>query len=380
MFDYPHFDFNWEEIYRAWREVCAEEGINPSVSQVLEYDIDSSIGELDLYSDYEWLPIGSVPSQLGPKRASVKGYSYFTSRTNPASQVTATLLMNSLDDDEALACVWIMACTLQLEKDFPSYWRGMHNTSFLSDLYIFCRNKMGDKLDWEWGSNSKRIFPQKYFSKALLDTTDFLTMPQLVRFAALNARYYLDEWLIVRYTVDRLSVKEYRDKRMREALSRMRSFSDVAFPEDNGREKAQVEERGGKQETGRRQEPHQRKKPRLLISENESGELHEGRRRQSLSSAVERNATARRLCLEHYGPTCVVCGMNFEKVFGEEFAGIIDVHHLNPISQKGGDHLVDPIEDMVPLCPNCHRMIHRKKDGVYSPDELRHLIEREKEE
>lgn len=105
MFDYPHFDFNWEEIYRAWREVCAEEGINPSVSQVLEYDIDSSIGELDLYSDYEWLPIGSVPSQLGPKRASVKGYSYFTSRTNPASQVTATLLMNSLDDDEALACV-----------------------------------------------------------------------------------------------------------------------------------------------------------------------------------------------------------------------------------------------------------------------------------
>lgn len=201
------------------------------------------------------------------------------------------------------------------------------------------------------------------------------TTPQLVRFAALNARYYLDEWLIVRYTIDGFSVKEYRDLRMREALSRISRPTDAFFSEDGTRVGAESEESGRKQGAGRKQESHQRKKPRLLISESELRELHEGRRRRSFSSAVERNATARRLCLEHYGPTCVVCGMNFEEVFGEEFSGIIDIHHLNPISQKSGDHLVDPIEDMVPLCPNCHRMIHRKKDGVYSPDELRRLVE-----
>jgi len=32
---------------------------------------------------------------------------------------------------------------------------------------------------------------------------------------------------------------------------------------------------------------------------------------------------------------------------------------LNPISQTKGTHEVNPKTDLVPLCANCHAMIHR---------------------
>ncbi len=31
---------------------------------------------------------------------------------------------------------------------------------------------------------------------------------------------------------------------------------------------------------------------------------------------------------------------------------------LRPISQIGEDYEVDPIEDLRPVCPNCHAVIH----------------------
>ncbi|MBS4894984.1 MAG: HNH endonuclease [Gordonibacter pamelaeae] len=38
------------------------------------------------------------------------------------------------------------------------------------------------------------------------------------------------------------------------------------------------------------------------------------------------------------------------------------------------DRRVDPIEDLRPLCPNCHRMIHRKSSGVYTIEELKTIV------
>ena len=36
------------------------------------------------------------------------------------------------------------------------------------------------------------------------------------------------------------------------------------------------------------------------------------------------------------------------------------MHHLRPLSEIGEEYEVDPIEDMRPVCPNCHLMIHRR--------------------
>lgn len=88
-------------------------------------------------------------------------------------------------------------------------------------------------------------------------------------------------------------------------------------------------------------------------------DLSEGALTQVSQTKHERNRTLRQLCLKHFGASCQACGMKFEAVYGEIGKGYIEVHHLSPISQTDGPHKVDPKKDLVPLCANCHAMIHR---------------------
>ena len=66
--------------------------------------------------------------------------------------------------------------------------------------------------------------------------------------------------------------------------------------------------------------------------------------------------------------------MNFEMFYGAEFKEIIEVHHIVPVSQIGEAYVVDPIKDLIPVCPNCHTALHSKKNGTYTPEELQKLI------
>jgi hypothetical protein len=86
--------------------------------------------------------------------------------------------------------------------------------------------------------------------------------------------------------------------------------------------------------------------------------LLEGAVCQITINQYERNPEARRRCLEYYGTSCCVCGFNFGQVFGTTAEGFIHVHHLTPLSKIGEEYTVDPIEDLRPVCPNCHAMIH----------------------
>lgn len=70
-------------------------------------------------------------------------------------------------------------------------------------------------------------------------------------------------------------------------------------------------------------------------------------------------------------------GFDFEKTYGEHGMGFIHVHHLRPLSSLGEGYLVDPETDMVPLCPNCHAMVHRGNEAMpLSLEALRRLIQR----
>ena len=102
-------------------------------------------------------------------------------------------------------------------------------------------------------------------------------------------------------------------------------------------------------------------------------ELMEGALRRVVGSEYERNATARALCIEHHGSSCAVCGMSFERVYGPLGAGFIHVHHVDPIAASGVRHRVDPVTDLVPVCPNCHAMLHRD-DPPMSVEALRALV------
>lgn len=106
---------------------------------------------------------------------------------------------------------------------------------------------------------------------------------------------------------------------------------------------------------------------------SEEERLSEGAKRTIIVNAYERNSRARELCIKHYGTTCVVCAFDFEKIYGELGKGYIHVHHLTPLSEIGRDYKVDPIEDLRPVCPNCHAMLHRE-DPALSIDELKYLL------
>jgi 5-methylcytosine-specific restriction protein A len=54
-------------------------------------------------------------------------------------------------------------------------------------------------------------------------------------------------------------------------------------------------------------------------------------------------------------------------------AGFIQVHHTVPLSSIGTEYVIDPIRDLIPVCPNCHAMLHRKTPP-FSIAELRGLL------
>lgn len=103
--------------------------------------------------------------------------------------------------------------------------------------------------------------------------------------------------------------------------------------------------------------------------------LSEGAKKAVIVNAYERNSIARKICIEHYGAKCQVCGFDFAETYGIDFEGLIEVHHIIPISSIQSEYTVDPIKDLIPLCSNCHTAIHKKIDGrSLTIEELRNRI------
>ncbi len=111
----------------------------------------------------------------------------------------------------------------------------------------------------------------------------------------------------------------------------------------------------------------------LTAQESEPKKYFEGEALFSYRVGYERNPEARLACVAHYGYTCVACETNMQAVYGEIAREFIHVHHLNQISEAGGTREVDPVKDLVPLCPNCHSVAHRR-EPPFSVDELRKFI------
>lgn len=107
----------------------------------------------------------------------------------------------------------------------------------------------------------------------------------------------------------------------------------------------------------------------------DSTPIYEGAKKTIIIDAYERNPKARKKCIEHYGTKCFVCSFDFNKFYGEEVAqNYIHVHHLTPIHEIGEEYEVNPIEDLRPVCPNCHAMIHRK-NPPYTIEEIKEFIQ-----
>lgn len=106
----------------------------------------------------------------------------------------------------------------------------------------------------------------------------------------------------------------------------------------------------------------------------------EGAKMTELVKRFERNPQLRDECVQEHGYKCKVCRFDFCATYGQIGQGFIHVHHLRPLASIGDAHEVNPVDDLVPVCPNCHAMLHRGQ-GAGNPrtvEELKKLIDAQK--
>lgn len=104
--------------------------------------------------------------------------------------------------------------------------------------------------------------------------------------------------------------------------------------------------------------------------------LFEGAKQTVQVNRFERNIEARRQCIQVKGSRCDICNMSFEETYGAFAKGFIHVHHITPLHQISASYQVDPIHDLIPVCPNCHAMLHKTINDVpMTIDKLKLLFE-----
>jgi predicted HNH restriction endonuclease len=105
----------------------------------------------------------------------------------------------------------------------------------------------------------------------------------------------------------------------------------------------------------------------------ESTATTEGGQKMYMARKYERSAKAKKDAISIHGTICAGCEFDFGKVYGQHGEGFIEVHHAIPLADHGVRE-TDPKTDLIVLCANCHRMVHRKRGVCLSLDELRNKL------
>ncbi len=112
------------------------------------------------------------------------------------------------------------------------------------------------------------------------------------------------------------------------------------------------------------------------LDDTESITYPEGAKKKITINAYERNPAARSECIRIHGSKCSICGFDFGSYYGEAFNGKIHVHHTKPLHEIDSTYEVDPRNDLIPVCPNCHMVIHSKPNSVYSIEDVKQMLSR----
>jgi len=102
-------------------------------------------------------------------------------------------------------------------------------------------------------------------------------------------------------------------------------------------------------------------------------EYQEGTAQKITVNRYERDTKARAACLSHYGYSCQICNVTLSDIYGVIAEKLIHVHHIKPISEIGESYVVDPINDLIPVCPNCHAVLHLQ-NPPFPPREISALL------
>ncbi|MFP7176471.1 HNH endonuclease [Priestia filamentosa] len=113
-----------------------------------------------------------------------------------------------------------------------------------------------------------------------------------------------------------------------------------------------------------------------IMNTDEEEEFPEGKILYRLHKQRERNSSVVKkkkwLAIEKNDLKCEICTFDFFKRYGELGYGFIECHHTKPISDYEEDTKTK-LEDLVLVCSNCHRMLHRKRPWL-DKEQLRQLI------
>jgi len=103
----------------------------------------------------------------------------------------------------------------------------------------------------------------------------------------------------------------------------------------------------------------------------------EGKEQKRYISTYERHPKLRESAIKIHGLKCKICDFDFEKTYGEHGKEYIQIHHTKPLHKQNKESEVS-INDLVPVCANCHVMIHRKKHNTLSIDQMKKIYNKMK--
>ena len=126
-----------------------------------------------------------------------------------------------------------------------------------------------------------------------------------------------------------------------------------------------------------------RNKPQEIENFDENLIIYEGTQELVNSKKYKRSKELRDRAIAHFTTAdgrikCKVCDFDFEEVYGEHGKGYIEIHHQKPVFQFDGDDMkktiTEALANLIPVCANCHRMIHRNRDNSLSYDEMKEIL------
>ena len=79
----------------------------------------------------------------------------------------------------------------------------------------------------------------------------------------------------------------------------------------------------------------------------------------------------RRAAIQRHGVQCFGCRREMAEMYGKIAKGYIHIHHVKPLATLQNAHF--DIKDLVPLCPNCHAIVHLENPPL-SIERLKKLI------
>ncbi len=121
---------------------------------------------------------------------------------------------------------------------------------------------------------------------------------------------------------------------------------------------------------------------RKILTYDENLMITEGIRKNRNVSLYERSRQLREIAIQHYMVNghikCFACTFDFYDFYGEIGKSYIEIHHLKPVFQYEDEDIKvfwrRALQNLIPACSNCHRMIHRNRQNPLSVEQIKNYI------